>query len=48
MKDDPVIDRIRKARKAISERFSHDPKKLVNHYIELEKKRKKEKQYKFV
>ena len=48
MKDDPVINRVRKARKAISERFGHDPKKLVNHYIELEKKRKKEQKYRFV
>lgn len=35
--DDPVIDRIRKIRRIISEEHDNDPKKLVEHYINLEK-----------
>jgi hypothetical protein len=38
MKDDPVIDRIRQVRRRISEKYDHDPNKLVMHYIELEKR----------
>ena len=37
MKDDPTIQRIRKARHKISEQFDHDPEKLVAHYIECQK-----------
>ncbi len=33
---DPVIDRIRAARREISERFGHDTAKLVEHYVELQ------------
>jgi len=33
---DPVIDEIREARHEISARFEHDPKRLVDHYIELQ------------
>ena len=33
MKDDLVIDRIRKARHSISAECRHDPKKLVEYYI---------------
>ena len=36
-KDDPVIKRIRDARHKISAKFGHDPEKLVDHYIELQK-----------
>jgi hypothetical protein len=36
--DDPVIKRIRDARHKISEKFGHDPRRLVAHYIELQKK----------
>jgi hypothetical protein len=35
--EDPTIDRIREVRHRISEEFGHDPKRLVAHYIELEK-----------
>jgi len=45
MKNDPVIDRIRNVRKQISAKYNHDPKKFVEHYIEQEKKQKKEKFY---
>jgi len=34
---DPTLDRIRKARHEISERFGHDPDALVPHYMELDK-----------
>lgn len=36
-KADPVIDEIRQVRHEISERFGHDPKRLVAHYMELQK-----------
>lgn len=35
--DDP-IDRIRRTRHEISARFDHDPRKLVEHYMELQKR----------
>lgn len=34
---DPTIERIRQVRHEISERFDHDPDKLVRHYMELDK-----------
>ena len=34
---DEVIARIREARHQISERFGHDPYRLVAHYMELQK-----------
>ncbi|HMV48108.1 MAG TPA: hypothetical protein PKC13_06855 [Blastocatellia bacterium] len=34
---DPVIDEIREVRRRISERFDHDPEKLVAYYIEMQK-----------
>lgn len=41
MKNDPAIRRVRKARHQISEKCGHDPKKLVEYYIELQKKHRK-------
>lgn len=38
MIDDPVIQRIREARHRISEKCDHDPQKLVDYYVELQKK----------
>ena len=38
MKDDPTISRIRKARHEISKRFKHDPRKIVEYYMELQKR----------
>ena len=35
---DPTIDRIRQVRHEISERFGHDPDRLVRHYMELDKR----------
>ncbi len=38
VKDDPTITRIRKSRHSISEKFGHDPKSIVEYYVELQKK----------
>ena len=40
MKDDLVIDRIRKARHSISAECRHDPKKLVEYYIRRQDKQR--------
>jgi hypothetical protein len=40
MKDDPTIERIRKSRAKISQRFGHDSKKLVEHYMKKQKSKK--------
>lgn len=37
MKPDPVIDSVRAARHAISERCGHDPKRLIEYYQERQK-----------
>lgn len=37
MNKDEAISQIRKIRHTISEEYEHDPKKLVNYYIELQK-----------
>ena len=36
--DDPTITRIRETRHRISEECGHDPQKVVDYYIELQKK----------
>ena len=36
-----ALEYVREARRKISEQFDHDPKKLIEHYIELQKKYKK-------
>jgi hypothetical protein len=36
MKDDPTIQAVRDARQRISERVGHDPRKLVEHYRQLQ------------
>jgi hypothetical protein len=35
---DPTIDEIRAVRHRISEQFGHDPKKLVEHYMNLQER----------
>ena len=35
-KPDPVIDEIREVRHRISERFGHDPERLVAYYMKLQ------------
>ena len=37
-KDDPTIERIRETRHRISAAHSHDPQKIVEYYLELQKK----------
>ena len=37
MKTDPAIQEIRAVRKAISAKYGHDTRKLVQHYIEHQK-----------
>lgn len=36
--EDPIIDEIRRVRHEISEKNDHDAKKLVDHYIQAQKK----------
>lgn len=36
-KKDETISQIRKVRHTISEEYEHNPRKLVNYYIELQK-----------
>jgi hypothetical protein len=36
--NDAVIDEVREVRRRISARFDHDPKKLVEHYIDLQER----------
>jgi len=38
MKSDPAIEAIRQARKRISRQHNNDPKALVAHYIEYQKR----------
>ena len=38
MQDDPTLDHVREVRHRISEQCAHDPKKLVEYYIELQAK----------
>jgi hypothetical protein len=38
MIDDHIIDEIRDARKKISEKCNHNPKLLIEYYIEFQKK----------
>jgi hypothetical protein len=38
MNSEPTLTRIRNARQRISAKYGHDPEKLVEHYIELQKK----------
>lgn len=45
---DYEIDEIRRIRREISARFNHDPKKLGEHYRELDKKYRESGKYKFV
>ena len=41
MKDDPTIERIRKARRNISEAHGHDPERLIRYYMELQQQYKR-------
>ena len=35
---DPVVDEVREIRRRISERFDHDPARLVAYYIQMQEK----------
>ena len=37
MASDSTLKRVREARRSISEQCDHDPKRLVDYYIELQK-----------
>jgi hypothetical protein len=37
MKDDPTIERIRRIRHEISEAHQHDPVRLIDYYLRLQK-----------
>jgi len=37
MNSEPTLTRIRKIRQRISEKYAHNPYKLVAHYMELQK-----------
>ncbi len=39
-KDVSTIKRIRDSRRRISENFNHNPKKIIEYYIEIQKKHK--------
>ncbi len=38
IRNDSTIDEIRKIRHQISQRFNNDPKKVIEYYIQLQKK----------
>lgn len=38
MHDDPTLDHVREVRHRISEQCAHDPKKLVEYYIQMQAK----------
>ena len=38
MQDDPAIAHVREVRHRISQQHAHDPKKLVEYYIQLQEK----------
>jgi hypothetical protein len=37
MENDPIIDQIREVRHRISEQCKHDPKKMVEYYMNLDR-----------
>ena len=37
MKPDPAIENIRRVRRQISQKFDHDPVRLIAHYLEYQK-----------
>ena len=47
MQPDPASDEIREIRRKISSEFSHDPRRLMAHYVELEKEMRRTGKYKF-
>ena len=47
MQPDPAIDEIREVRRKISAEFGHDPRRLMQHYLEMEKEMRRSGKYKF-
>ena len=47
MKPDPIIDEIRRVRHQISAECGHDPKRLLEYYLELERKLKETGEFRF-
>ena len=47
MKPDPIIDEIRRVRHEISAECGHDPKRLLEYYLELERKIKETGEFRF-
>lgn len=41
MKDDPTIAAVREARHRISQSVDHDPRKLIEHYKQLQERHRK-------
>ena len=39
---DPTISRIREVRHLISEKFGHDPRRIVAHYLKLQEEQERE------
>jgi hypothetical protein len=48
MEPDPLIDEIHEIRRQISAEFGHDPRRLIAHYMEMERRLKAEGKYRFV
>ncbi|GDY22192.1 hypothetical protein LBMAG56_35390 [Verrucomicrobiota bacterium] len=47
MNPDPLIDEIREVRRIISAEFGHDPRRLVAHYMERQRKLRESGEHKF-
>lgn len=47
MEPDPAIDEIREVRRKISAEFDHDPRRLMQHYKEMEEEMRRSGKYKF-
>jgi hypothetical protein len=47
MESDPLIEDVREIRRKISAEFGNDPRRLVAHYMELEKDARRTGKYKF-
>ncbi|MGD0090040.1 MAG: hypothetical protein ABSE73_08975 [Planctomycetota bacterium] len=37
MQPDPLIDDVRKVRHEISAKYGHDPRRLIQHYLDLQR-----------
>ena len=48
MNPDPLIDEIRAVRRRISAEFGHDPRRLVAHYMEMDRRTRAEGKHRFV